>query len=50
MCCEPIELGKPNGECPSCGTETVDGEAATGCMWSPTECEVCGWRPCDDSC
>ena len=50
MCCDQIDMGDPNGECPDCGTPTVDGEAAVGCNYSPCECETCGWRPCDGSC
>lgn len=50
MCCESWDYGKPDGECPICGTPTVDGEAATGCVYSPVECELCGARPCDGSC
>lgn len=62
FCCEPIsfdtkELEKiketePNrvGVCDSCGEETVDGEAVSGCYYSPCECKECGWKPCDGSC
>jgi hypothetical protein len=39
-----------NGECPNCGTPTVDGQAYEGCFYSPVECDVCGWAPCDGSC
>ena len=39
-----------NGECPECGTPTVDGQAAYGCNWSPVSCETCGHRACDGSC
>ena len=39
-----------NGECPECGTPTVDGQAAYGCNWSPVSCECCGRAVCDDAC
>lgn len=39
-----------NGECPNCGEPTVDGNAYEKCTYSPIECDVCGWAPCDDSC
>ena len=39
-----------NGECPDCGCPTVDGQAASGCNWSPCVCETCGYCPCDQSC
>lgn len=45
---EPDE--KPNGTCPECGSETVDGEAYDQCSYSPTVCEKCGYAPCDLSC
>jgi hypothetical protein len=41
---------KPNGECPDCGEETVDGEAYRQCSYSPVECKTCNHRPCDGSC
>ena len=41
---------KVNGECPECGTPTVDGHAAYGCNWSPVSCECCGRAFCDDYC
>jgi hypothetical protein len=50
MCCDSWNNGTPNGECPDCGAPTVDGEAATGCHYSPVSCETCGDAPCDDSC
>jgi len=39
-----------NGVCPDCGEDTVDGEAAEGCHWSPMTCKTCGAQPCDQSC
>lgn len=39
-----------DGECPKCGTPTVDGEAQSGCHWSSIECEECGDAPCNGSC
>ena len=52
MCCEPTGYKEEelNGECPACGQPTVDGDAYESCGYSPVECEVCGWRPCDGSC
>lgn len=53
MCCAPIEWGDdetPNGECPECGAETVDGVAYEQCSYSQTVCEKCGSAPCDLSC
>ena len=53
MCSCPIELEageEPDGECPDCGTPTIDGVACEGCCYSPVECKTCGWRPCDGSC
>lgn len=38
------------GRCPECDIETIDGEAAHGCNWSPVDCEACGSKPCDGSC
>ena len=52
MCCSPRFEGyewEPDGHCPECGEETVDGEAQ-GCTYSPQACEVCGYSPCDGSC
>jgi hypothetical protein len=39
-----------NGECPDCGTPTVDGMAQYGCNYSPEVCGTCGDAPCDQSC
>lgn len=50
MCCDAWNEGKPNGECPKCGAPTVDGIAATGCNYSPVQCDKCGDAPCDQSC
>jgi len=53
MCCAakewPIDLS-PDGECPECGAETYEGEAWYVCAYSPSECDLCGWAPCDSSC
>ena len=39
------------GLCPDCeGPILADGSAAAGCYYSPLRCEVCGSRPCDQSC
>ena len=39
-----------NGTCEECGEPTVYGEAYENCSYSSTECKVCGWSPCDQSC
>lgn len=51
-CCEPSGFAKEeiNGVCPECGEDTVDGDAYECCDYSPVECEVCGFAPCDESC
>lgn len=43
----PVEF---NGECPDCGSDTVDGESIDICTYSPVICNTCGWAPCDESC
>ena len=53
MCCEPrvgYDSRQINGECPFCGSPTVDGDAYDQCCYSEVECEECGWAPCDGSC
>ncbi len=51
-CCAAMEWSETeiNGKCPDCEEPTVDGEAFSQCHYSPTECETCGWKPCDGSC
>jgi hypothetical protein len=51
-CCDGWSSSKEeiNGECPDCGMETVDGQAASGCHYSPCDCKTCGAQPCDQSC
>lgn len=51
-CCSPSEYRKEeiDGECPECGSDTVDGYAYEQCSYSPTDCEFCGLAPCDQSC
>jgi len=49
-CCDSWYIGEPNGVCPVCGEETVDGHAATGCGSAPIMCDTCGASPCDGSC
>ena len=39
-----------NGVCLDCGCDTIDGEAAEICSYSPEVCATCGSRPCDQSC
>lgn len=52
MCCEGWKYPdvEVDGECPECGMPTVDGEAHSGCYYSPVSCETCNWKPCDGSC
>ena len=52
MCCSGSEFKKNeiDGKCPCCGEPTVDGEAYECCSYSPTECQTCGYAPCDQSC
>lgn len=52
MCFEPSGYLKEeiNGECPDCGSPTIDGDAYEKCGYSPVICKKCGWAPCDGSC
>lgn len=51
MCCDSFQNGPQEGECPDCGGPVdYDGDACSGCNYSPVECETCGARPCDGSC
>lgn len=53
MCCEPrnnLSYDDQNGECPDCGSPTVNGDAIDACVYSAIECETCGSSPCDGSC
>jgi hypothetical protein len=52
MCCEPSGYSEDeiDGECPSCGQPTVDGDAYEQCYYSDVLCEVCGWSPCNGGC
>ena len=51
MCCDDWDYGPAVSNCPDCGEPVnEDGEAVTGCKWSPTDCETCGSRPCDGLC
>jgi hypothetical protein len=51
-CCDGWSslVSEINGECPDCGYPTVDGDAASGCYYSPVICKTCGYAPCDGSC
>ena len=44
------EDSEVDGECKDCGSPTVEGEAQSGCDWSPELCSTCGDAPCDESC
>ena len=52
MCCENSGYTNEeiNGVCSDCGEPTIDGDAYNNCAYSPTECETCGYSPCNDSC
>ncbi len=51
MCCDSFQNGPQVGECPDCGGPVdADGDACSGCNYSPCICETCGARPCDGSC
>jgi len=51
MCYESWYHGPAVGECPDCGEPVdEDGDAVTGCNYSPEDCSTCGSRPCDGSC
>lgn len=53
-CCDGWNLlsdgSKPNGVCPDCGVDTLDGDSVEGCFYSKVVCETCGDAPCDESC
>jgi hypothetical protein len=37
--------------CPECGEDVdEDGDAMSGCYYSPVVCKTCGSAPCDLSC
>jgi hypothetical protein len=52
MCCSAsgYYYSDIDGECPHCGEPTVDGDAYENCSYSPTQCDTCGYSPCDESC
>lgn len=44
-------LSNVHGVCPDCGSPVdKDGDAVTGCHYSPCDCETCGHCGCDQSC
>ena len=53
-CCEPwiVDDKEAVGVCPQCeGDINKDGITVdAGCVYSPVECETCGFQPCDLSC
>ena len=52
-CCDDWKTPKDDvvGVCSSCGYPVdANGDAASGCNWSPVECHVCGHAPCDGYC
>lgn len=51
MCCDAFTNGPKAGECPECGADVdEDGDAVSGCNYSPVACKTCGDAPCDGSC
>lgn len=39
------------GQCPNCGDDVDDnGDAVRGCNYSDVQCDLCGSRPCNQSC
>lgn len=52
MCCDPVGSPEPyDHDCPDCGMGVdKDGDTLDACAYSHTECETCGWSPCDWSC
>jgi hypothetical protein len=51
MCCDGWNYGEAVGVCPACDKPVdAEGNAVEGCFWSPLICEICGARPCDQSC
>jgi hypothetical protein len=51
-CCDywSTPVDEVNGICPECEHPTVDGDAASGCHYSPTSCGICGHQRCDQYC
>jgi hypothetical protein len=58
MCCDPRTTQEEHdemhaGQCPDCGAD-VDANGycveTDDCMYSPKECNSCGYCPCDESC
>lgn len=50
-CWGGYEQVRTNGECPECGSPTLNGDAAyIDCVWSPESCGTCGQCECDGSC
>lgn len=52
MCCDGwYNTCSEELECPDCGEPVdQDGDALSGCNYSPTDCQTCGARPCNQSC
>lgn len=51
-CCAPVGTDDEIVEnCCACGSEIdADGVSNEICEYSPVECELCGYAPCDQSC
>lgn len=53
-CCDPIAANPEDtvGKCPKCDCDVDKDGASTeeGCCWSPVVCDLCGDKPCDQSC
>lgn len=51
MCSDNIGAGgEPDGECPDCGADTIDGIAKDICPWSASSCYTCGYAECELRC
>jgi len=48
MCCDgwSFKDSEVDGTCSECGEPTVEGQAQTGCHYSPVGCTECGDAPC----
>jgi len=52
MCCDPTDYKEDEIDwiCFECKAETVDWCAFEACGYSPVECDICWYAPCDQSC
>ncbi len=49
-CCSERDLGAVDGECPDCGSPTLEGTAVFCCTYSPITCKTCEYSRCDKYC